>query len=155
MTDHEPAPIHVHQPVALPPPLTLPVHNVAALQPYAGAALPEIQTVQLPDGRLITGYALAPAKDPEPYRERHGISPLAVNTALGGIGFLAVCGGLLMLATFITALAALVQQLIVLAAVIFGGWIAVQVLGTRPGRGPAGTTVNIRRAVFKRNKFHT
>ncbi|WP_406729980.1 hypothetical protein WJ438_22325 [Streptomyces sp. GD-15H] len=45
-----------------------------------------------------------------------------------------------------------ITQLITLAAVIFGGWIAVQVLGPSSPRG--GTTVNIRKATFKRNHFH-
>ena len=35
---------------------------------------------------------------------------------------------------------------------VFGGWIAVQVFGH--GDREAGTTVNIRKAVFKRNHFH-
>nr|MDT0514415.1 hypothetical protein [Streptomyces sp. DSM 41633] len=115
--------------------------------------LPDIQTIQLPDGRIITGYAIAPAKAPEPVAERPAISPLAVNIALGGIGFAAACGGLMLLTTFIAALAALIQQLVVLAAVIFGGWIATQVLGSSRS-GKTGTVVNIRRAVFKRNNFH-
>lgn len=58
----------------------------------------------------------------------------------------------MLLTTFIAALAALVHQLIILAAVIFGGWIAAQVL--RSDKGDRGTTVNIRKAVFKRNHFH-
>jgi len=80
------------------------------------------------------------------------VSRTAVNVALGGVGFLAVCGGLLLLTSFIAALTSFVTQLITLAAVIFGGWIAVQVLGAGGHKG--GTTVNIRRAVFKRNHFH-
>ncbi|MEV7417501.1 hypothetical protein [Streptomyces sp. NPDC089919] len=148
---HENTPV-VHHPVPLPPthaPL-VPQHHANAPQ-----TLPEVQTVQLPDGRLITGYALTPAKDPEPYRVRPAISPVAVNIAIGGIGFLAVCGGLLLLATFITALAALVQQLVILAAVLFGGLVVVQALRLGSGRrAPAGTTVHIRRAVIKRNRFH-
>ncbi|GAA3100529.1 hypothetical protein GCM10020254_52540 [Streptomyces goshikiensis] len=60
----------------------------------------------------------------------------------------------MLLTTFITALAALIGQLIVLAAVIFGGWIATQFLGNNHGTGKGGTVVNIRRAVFKRNHFH-
>jgi hypothetical protein len=63
-----------------------------------------------------------------------------------------VSGGLLLLTTFITALTALVTQLVILAAVIFGGWIAVQVF-TGSGR-QGGTTVHIRKAVIKRNHFH-
>ncbi|MFF3085056.1 hypothetical protein ACFVRB_08375 [Streptomyces nojiriensis] len=121
-----------------------------AQQPHL---LPDIQTIQLPDGRIITGYAIAPAKAAEPIAERPALNPIAVNIALGGIGFAAACGGLMLLTTFIAAVAALIQQLVILAAVIFGGFIAVQVLGTNPGRA-GGTTVNIRRAVFKRNHFH-
>ncbi|MFJ6371769.1 hypothetical protein ACIQK5_26755 [Streptomyces virginiae] len=116
-------------------------------------AVPDIQTIQLPDGRIITGYAVAPAKTPEPVPERPAINPLAINIALGGIGFAAACGGLMLLTTFIAAVAALIQQLVILAAVIFGGFIATQVLGTNHGRENGGTVVNIRRAVFKRNNF--
>lgn len=76
-----------------------------------------------------------------------------MNIALGGVGFLAVCGGLLLLTTFITALTALITQLITLAAVLFGGWIAVQVLSAS-GHRSGGATVNIRKAVIKRNHFH-
>ncbi|MDD9378905.1 hypothetical protein M8Z33_20020 [Streptomyces sp. ZAF1911] len=125
---------------------------LALQQPHL---LPDVQTIQLPDGRVITGYAIASAKAPEPVAERPAISPLAVNIALGGIGFAAACGGLMLLTTFITALAALIGQLIILAAVIFGGWIAAQVLGTNRSPGKGGTVVNIRRAVFKRNHFHS
>ena len=75
-----------------------------------------------------------------------------MNIALGGVGFGAVCGGLVLLTTFIAALAALIHQLIILAAVIFGGWIAVQVF--RPHGHQGGSTVNIRKAIFKRNHFN-
>ncbi|MFJ6794376.1 hypothetical protein [Streptomyces sp. NPDC091268] len=121
-----------------------------AQQPHL---LPDIQTIQLPDGRIITGYAVGSAKAPERLAERPAINPLAVHIALGGIGFAAACGGLMLLTTFITAVAALIQQLIVLAVVIFGGFIAAQVLTTNQGR-TGGTVVNIRRAVFKRSHFH-
>ncbi|WP_312847828.1 hypothetical protein [Streptomyces sp. WAC06614] len=146
---NENTPAEVHHPIPLHPPTT--AMRLTTVHPHA---LPEVQTLQLPDGRLITGYALTPAKAPEPYREPRGINPLGLNIALGGIGLLAAAGGLLLLATFITVLTALVQQLIILAAVIFGGWIAVQALGPRNHRAPHGTTVNIRRAVFKRSHFH-
>ncbi|MEU4355877.1 hypothetical protein [Streptomyces virginiae] len=139
-------PTHVHNPIPLSPP-------AAPVVPFQPPSLPDVQTVQLPDGRLITGYALTPVKEPEPHRPRPVISPLAVNIALGGIGFAAACGGLMLLTTFISAVAALIQQLLILAAVIFGGFIATQVLGSHHGRD-RGTVVNIRRAVFKRNHFH-
>ncbi|MCP3756289.1 hypothetical protein NLX94_15550 [Streptomyces sp. TBY4] len=127
-----------------------PAPLVVVQQPHP---LPDVQTIQLPDGRIITGYAIAPTKAPEPAAERPAINPLAVNIALGGIGFAAACGGLMLLTTFIAAVAALIQQLVILAAVIFGGWIATQVLGNNHGR-TGGTVVNIRRAVIKRNHFH-
>jgi hypothetical protein len=81
------------------------------------------------------------------------VSRTAVNVALGGDGFLAVCGGLLLLTSFIAALTAFITQLITLAAVVFGGWIAVQVFSATGHHG-GGTTVNIRKAVIKRNHFH-
>ncbi|WP_405790636.1 hypothetical protein OG753_28250 [Streptomyces sp. NBC_00029] len=147
MNHHDPAcweTTEPHHPVPLTP-APLAVHH-----PHA---VPDIQTIQLPDGRIITGYAIAPTKAPEPVPERPAINPLAVNIALGGIGFAAACGGLMLLTTFIAAVAALLQQLVILAAVIFGGFIATQVLGTNHGRGRGETVVNIRRAVFKRNNF--
>ncbi|MYX36041.1 MULTISPECIES: hypothetical protein [unclassified Streptomyces] len=131
---------------------------VIPVQPYAAPLIPvqpdaTVASVVLPDGRVVTGYTLSPhSLAPTPEQARPAVSRTAVNIALGGVGFAAVCGGLVLLTTFIAALAALVHQLIVLAAVIFGGWIATQVL--RSGKTDQGTTVNIRKAVFKRNHFH-
>jgi hypothetical protein len=110
-----------------------------------------VASIVLPDGRVVTGYAIDPLR-PEPVTAKPAVSRTAVNVALGGVGFLAVCGGLLLLTSFIAALTAFITQLIVLAAVIFGGWIAVQVLS--PSGHQGGTTVNIRKATFKRNHFH-
>ncbi|MGW6783560.1 hypothetical protein [Streptomyces sp. NPDC054987] len=149
MNHHDPARWETTEQTYHPVPVT--PAPLAVHQPHA---VPDIQTIQLPDGRIITGYSLAPAKAPEPVPGRPAINPLAVNIALGGIGFAAVCGGLMLLTTFIAAVAALIQQLVILAAVIFGGWIAAQVLGAGNGRN-GGTVVNIRRAVFKRNHFHS
>ncbi|MFE9626574.1 hypothetical protein [Streptomyces sp. NPDC006527] len=138
----------VHQPTPIAPAAPYP----AQLVPVQPHAVPTVASVVLPDGRVVTGYAVTPVQ-PEPVAPKPAVSRTAVNVALGGIGFLAVCGGLLMLTTFITALAALVTQLITLAAVIFGGWIAVQIFSANGHNG--GTTVNIRKAVIKRNKFYT
>ncbi|WP_258534975.1 hypothetical protein [Streptomyces sp. PT12] len=113
-------------------------------------ALPTVHTVQLPDGRIVTGYTLTPA--PAPAEGRPVVSRTAANVALSGVGFAGVCGGLFLLTTFVAALTAFVTQLVILAAVIFGGFIAAQVLGG--SRDGGGTTVNIRKAVFKRNHFH-
>ncbi|WP_432156515.1 hypothetical protein [Streptomyces sp. bgisy153] len=138
----------VHQPTPITPAAPYP----APLVPVQPHTVPTVASVILPDGRVVTGYAVGPAH-PEPAATRPAVSCAAVNAALGGVGFLAVCGGLLLLTTFITALTALITQLITLAAVIFGGWIAVQIFSAR-GHGEGGTTVNIRKAIFKRNHFH-
>jgi hypothetical protein len=138
--------VEVHHLTPIPPPVVQAAPVVPA-QPGTG---PAVASVVLPDGRVVTGYAIDPAR-PEPVAAKPPVSRAAVNVALGGVGFLAVCGGLLLLTSFIAALTAFIGQLIILAAVIFGGWIAAQVLGTSGSKG--GTTVNIRRAVFKRNHF--
>ncbi|WP_328742083.1 hypothetical protein OG436_13200 [Streptomyces caniferus] len=143
--DH-PAAIEVHHPQPLTHPPTGPLVPV---QPGS----PTVQSIVLPDGRTVTGYPLTPTPVPMPVSARPAVSRTAVNIALGGIGFGAVCGGLALLTTFIAALTAFITQLIILAAVIFGGWIAVQLFGATSHRD-GGTTVNIRKAVIKRNHFH-
>ncbi len=150
--DHTPHPpaqraVEVHHPTPYPPamPVSAPV---APVQPNS---VPAVASVVLPDGRVVTGYAINPAP-PEPAAAKPAVSRTAVNVALGGVGFLAVCGGLILLTSFIAALTAFITQLIILAAVIFGGWIAVQLFSASGHQG--GTTVNIRKATFKRNKFY-
>ncbi|MER6784727.1 hypothetical protein ABT330_08830 [Streptomyces sp. NPDC000658] len=139
--------VDVHHPTPLAPA----VPYAAPLAPVQPHGVPEVASVVLPDGRIVTGYAIEHAKT-EPFTTKPVVSHAAVNVALGGVGFLAVCGGLLLLTAFITALTALVTQLVILAAVVFGGWVAVQVFSTSGHKG--GTTVNIRKAVVKRNRFY-
>ncbi|MFF9660666.1 hypothetical protein ACF1FY_01015 [Streptomyces althioticus] len=147
--DHTPQrAVEVHQPTPIPSPVVHP----APVVPVQPGTVPTVASIVLPDGRVVTGYAIDTVR-PEPVAVKPAVSRTAVNVALGGVGFLAVCGGLLLLTSFIAALTAFIGQLIILAAVIFGGWIAVQVLGTSSQRG--GATVNIRRAVIKRNHFHS
>ncbi|MFF7752262.1 hypothetical protein ACFZCP_24090 [Streptomyces sp. NPDC007971] len=150
--EHTPAtgrgrPIEVHQPSPITPAVVTP----APLVPLQPGTVPTVASIVLPDGRIVTGYAINPTQ-PEPVTAKPVVSRAAVNVALGGVGFLAVCGGLLLLTTFITALTALITQLITLVAVVFGGFIAVQVLSTHGHKG--GATVHIRKATFKRNHFH-
>ncbi|WP_055593357.1 hypothetical protein [Streptomyces hirsutus] len=149
-TPHVPAQraVEVHQPIPMPPAVAVPA-PVVAVQP---GTVPAVASVVLPDGRIVTGYAIDHAQH-APATTVPAVSRAAVNVALGGVGFLAVCGGLLLLTSFIAALTAFITQLIILAAVLFGGWIAVQVLGTN-GDHRGGTTVHIRKATFKRNHFH-
>ncbi|MEV6883256.1 hypothetical protein [Streptomyces sp. NPDC051135] len=140
--------VEVHQPTPYPPA----VAASAPVVPVQPGAVPAVASIVLPDGRVVTGYAINPAHS-EPVVAKPAVSRTAVNVALGGVGFLAVCGGLLLLTSFIAALTAFITQLITLAAVIFGGWIAVQIFSASGHQG--GTTVNIRKAVIKRNKFYS
>ncbi|MFE6158899.1 hypothetical protein ACFQ7F_08280 [Streptomyces sp. NPDC056486] len=137
--------VTIHQPTPITPAPAAPL-----VPAPANGQVAAVQSIVLPDGRVVTGYAIDAAK-PEPVAAKPLVSRTAVNLALGGIGFGAVCGGLLLLTTFIAALTALITQLIILAAVIFGGWIAVQIFG----HGEGGNTFNIRKAIFKRNHFHS
>ncbi|MFD6922984.1 hypothetical protein ACFV99_22525 [Streptomyces sp. NPDC059944] len=146
-TSHPRAAVEVHQPMPLAPVVAAPAPLVA-MQP---GSVPAVASIVLPGGRIVTGYAINPVQ-PEPLAAKPAASRGAVNIALGGIGFAAVCGGLILLTTFIAALTALITQLIILAAVIFGGWIAVQIFSASGSKG--GTTVNTRKAVIKRNHFH-
>ncbi|MGK5695895.1 hypothetical protein ACSNOJ_23900 [Streptomyces sp. URMC 128] len=138
-------PVEVHRPTPLAP---VPSAPGVPVQP---GTVPAVTSIVLPDGRVVTGYTLQPTK-PEPVTAKPPVSRTAVDIALAGIGFGAVCGGLFLLTAFITALTALITQLIILAAVIFGGWVAVQVFSASGHR--SGTTVNIRKAVIKRSHFH-
>ncbi|MFJ4786159.1 hypothetical protein [Streptomyces sp. NPDC088794] len=143
---YETAAVQVHTPTPI-----VPAHT-APLMPVQPGTIPAVASIVLPDGRVVTGYALTPMQPDPVTTVKPAVSRAAVNTALGGVGFLAVCGGLLLLTSFIAALAAFIHQLIILAAVIFGGWVAVQVFSASDHRG--GTTVNIHKAVIKRNKFY-
>ncbi|MCX5604924.1 hypothetical protein OOK29_43055 [Streptomyces phaeochromogenes] len=137
--------VTVHQPTPITPAQTAP------LVPMQPGTVPSVASVVLPDGRVVTGYAISPVQ-PEPLAAKPPVSRAAVNVALGGVGFLAVCGGLLLLTSFIAALTAFITQLITLAAVIFGGWVAVQIFSA--GGHSGGNTFHIRKAVIKRNHFH-
>ncbi|MGV9571230.1 hypothetical protein ACWDRX_17405 [Streptomyces nigra] len=139
--------VEVRHPTPYPPAVAAP----APVIPVQPNTVPSVASVVLPDGRVVTGYALSPMQ-PEPLAAKPPVSRAAVNVALGGVGFLAVCGGLLLLTSFIAALTAFITQLITLAAVIFGGWIAVQAFGVS-GNAKGGNTFHIRKAIFKRNRF--
>ncbi|MGW5060483.1 hypothetical protein ACWEQ2_24775 [Streptomyces sp. NPDC004096] len=139
--------VDVHHPAPITPTVAVP----APLVPVQPGALPSVASIVLLDGRVVTGYAINPVRL-EPVTAQPAVSRAAVNVALAGVGFLADCDGLLLLTTFIAARTALITQLIILAVVIFGGWTAAQILGASGHKGV--TTVNIRKAVFKRNHFH-
>ncbi|MFI0789520.1 hypothetical protein ACH4Q6_28415 [Streptomyces lydicus] len=140
--------VEVHQPTPLPPAMAV----SAPVVPVQPSTVPTVASIVLPDGRVLTGYAIESTR-PKAVTAKPAVSRAAVNVALGGVGFLAVCGGLILLTSFIAALTAFITQLIILAAVIFGGWIAVQLFSASGHQGGAGTTVNIRKAVIKRSNF--
>ncbi|MFD9135517.1 hypothetical protein ACFVZA_24325 [Streptomyces bottropensis] len=139
--------VEVHHPTPVAPVAPYP----APLVPDQPGTVPAVASIVLPDGQVVTGYAIDHAR-PEPVAAKPAVSRAAVNVALGGVGFLAVCGGLLILTTFITALTALITQLITLAAVLFGGYVALQIF--KPSEAKSGHTFHIRKAVIKRNHFH-
>ncbi|MGQ4472511.1 hypothetical protein ACN6K6_005510 [Streptomyces violaceoruber] len=143
---YDAAGVEVHRPVPLAP------APAAPPMPVQPGGIPSVASVVLPDGRVVTGYAVTPTQ-PEPFAPKPPVSRVAVNIALGGVGFAAVCGGLFLLTAFIAALTAFITQLITLAAVIFGGWVLVLVLDAR-GHRAGGMTFNIRKAVIKRNRFY-
>jgi hypothetical protein len=140
--------VEVHRPTPIP---ALAGTHPTPLVPVQPGTVPAVASVVLPDGRVVTGYAVTPMQ-PEPPTAKPAVSRTAVNLALGGIGFGAVCGGLFLLTAFITALTALIAQLVILAAVIFGGWTTVQVF--KPASAKSGITFHIRKATFKRNHFN-
>lgn len=140
--------VEVHQPTPIQPVV---VQQTAPMAPVQPGHVPAVASIVLPDGRVVTGYAMSPVQ-PEPVAAKPPVSRAAVNVALGGVGFLAVCGGLLLLTTFITALTALITQLITLAAICFGGYAAVQIF--KPAGGKSGNTFHIRKAIFRRNHFN-
>ncbi|MFD8070016.1 hypothetical protein [Streptomyces parvulus] len=142
---YDAAGVEVHRPVPLAP--AAPPVRV----PGQPGGIPSVASVVLPDGRVVTGYAVASVQ-PEPFAPKPPVSRVAVNIALGGVGFAAVCGGLFLLTAFVAALTAFITQLITLAAVIFGGWVAVLIFDAR-GHRVGGMTFNIRKVVFKRNHF--
>lgn len=144
-----PTAVEVHHPVPI---TTYPTSTPPV--PVQPGTVPAVTSIVLPDGRVVTGYSINPMQ-PAPVAAKPAVSRTAVNIALGGVGFGAVCGGLFVLTAFITALTALITQLIVLAAVIFGGWVAVQVFSGHGKPTTGGTTVTIRKAVIKRNHFHS
>ncbi|MFD5557813.1 hypothetical protein ACFWIA_28730 [Streptomyces sp. NPDC127068] len=104
---------------------------------------------------------LLPAAAPEPVAQQRvpafvwKYSALALSTgggvALAGIGVGAAAPGLVALEG---VLAATGQAVMSLAALILLIGLALTGRSTTRGSGASGTTVNIRKAVFRRNKFH-
>lgn len=91
-----------------------------------------------PDGRMVAAYVPvvpAPESPAAVAPVRSAVSPLLINAFLGAGTFALTALGLHLLASFIEALAHLVQTLVILAAIVCGAPVAVQLLRTFAGGG--------------------
>ncbi|MFB7426852.1 hypothetical protein ACFC0K_26535 [Streptomyces hydrogenans] len=117
MPDHTayPAPV-IHHPIPLHP-----AHG--AVVPTPPAALPAVTSVQLPDGRVVTGYTLTPTP-PTPARPVGSVPAWAKTTALlaptvgggvaaAGVGLSYAAPGLLAMSHALWSAAALVVAAVI------------------------------------------
>ncbi|MFD6344419.1 hypothetical protein ACFWF9_06795 [Streptomyces roseolus] len=113
---HTPAPV-IHHPT--------PLHPTAhgAIVPAAPAGLPAVTSVQLPDGRIVTGYTLTPVP-PAPARPAGSVPAWAKTTALlaptvgggiaaGGIGLSYAAPGLIAMSHALWSAAALLVAAVI------------------------------------------
>jgi len=131
-------------------------------QPLPAAAEPTLQAAPVllpsqpltvayvpgPDGRMLAAYVPAPQPaEQAPVRTAPVVHSLLVNTLLGAGAFAMASLGLYLLGSFIEALAHLVESLVILAAIVCGAPVAVQLL--RALGGGSGethqTVINARR----------
>jgi hypothetical protein len=113
----------------------------AALAPYAGPGVAPLQQVLLPDGRVVTGYAMTqaapPATQPVVVERRGGIDPGAQKLAGAGVFAVGVgYGGSLLF----SALAAAESALGALAVCLVIGWA----MRGRGGGGGGSVRVDVR-----------
>lgn len=113
-----------------------PAVRPGAPAPYVGPGVAPLQQVLLPDGRVVTGYSMAPAAPaaaPGPAERQGGIDPIAQRLAAAGVLAAGVgWGGSL----FMTAVAAASTGLTALAVCL------VAALALRK-RGGGGGTVRV------------
>lgn len=127
-----PAPVVVQAaPVVLPP------------QPLTVAYMPG------PQGQMMAAYIPAQPVEQPVERPALAVHPLLVNAALGAVTFAGIGVGLHFLAEFITALVHLMWALVVLAAVICGAPVALQLLRGTSSSGPT-QTIHARKVVVRR-----
>ncbi|MFH9953298.1 hypothetical protein ACH4OX_03645 [Streptomyces roseolus] len=116
MPDHAPAPV-IHHPIPLHP------GAQGAVVPAAPAGLPTVTSVQLPDGRIVTGYTLTPAP-PVVARPTGSVPAWAKTTALlaptvgggvaaGGIGLSYAAPGLIAMSHALWSAAALLVATVI------------------------------------------
>ncbi|MGA5493103.1 hypothetical protein ACPCSP_01880 [Streptomyces cinereoruber] len=112
---HAPAPV-IHHPI--------PLHLAhGAVVPAAPAGLPAVTSVQLPDGRIVTGYTLTPTP-PAPAHPAGSVPAWAKTTALlaptvgggvaaGGIGLSYAAPGLIAMSQALWSAAALIVAAVI------------------------------------------
>ncbi|WP_338493360.1 hypothetical protein [Streptomyces sp. SJL17-4] len=139
--EQPPGPTAVHYPV--------PLHHSAVSAPLAAApptGLPAVQSIQLPDGRIITGYALAPAL-PAPVPAVRPVPAWAKTTALlaptvgggvaaAGIGLSYAAPGLIAMSHALWSAAALIVAAVTAVTVL----IRTARRATGNGGGSGSTT---------------
>ena len=132
-----PAPTYGQRVVPLP-------QDTVVYPPTAG--LDGVVMMSGPNGHPVAYYMPPPAPAPQPY-----VSPLLVKAALVAI-ILGIAGvGLYFL---VAALVQLVQALVVLAAVVLGGFVLIKLFSTGPGPG-TGSPVNVQAKGRAKVQVHT
>ncbi|MFJ5706990.1 hypothetical protein [Streptomyces sp. NPDC093105] len=134
----------------------IPLHPGAheAVVPAASAGLPAVTSVQLPDGRIVTGYTLTPAP-PAPTRPVGSVPGWAKTTALlaptvgggvaaGGIGLSYAAPGLIAMSHVLwSAAALLVATVIAVPLALRTARRALTGNHSGGGGGPVRTTTHI------------
>lgn len=146
-------------------PQTLTVDPTTGTLVPVGHTVPGVYTITAPDGTVRHVYGPGAGAAPvlvqntalplaETNATRPAVHPWLANLLVGALALGAVAFALHLLIGFMAALAHLVMTLAVLVAVLVGAFLALQLLtGSSRGTGRTGTTVNIKKAVFKRNTF--
>ncbi|GAA3057531.1 hypothetical protein GCM10017562_23000 [Streptomyces roseofulvus] len=151
---HTPAPL-IHHPIPIP----TPTHAVV---PTAPAGLPAVTSVQLPDGRIVTGYTLTPTPA-TPARPVGSVPAWAKTTALlaptvgggtaaAGIGLSYAAPGLIAMSQALWSAAALVVAAVI--AVPLALRTARRTLtGNSGGGGSVRTTTHITQNITSTGLF--
>ena len=134
-----PAPVQTPAPVVVQAaPVVLPQ------QPLTVAYVPG------PQGQMMAAYVPAPVVEQPRDRPGPAAHPLLVNAALGAAAFAGIGIGLHFLAEFITALVHLLWALVVLAGIVCGAPVALQLVRALGGGNRQTQTINARKVIVRR-----
>ncbi|MFD8010687.1 hypothetical protein [Streptomyces sp. NPDC058955] len=152
---HTPTPV-IHHPIPLPA-----THH--AVVPAAPAGLPAVTSVQLPDGRIVTGYTLTPAP-PAPPRPVGSVPAWAKTTALlaptvgggtaaAGIGLSYAAPGLIAMSQALWSAAALVVATVIAAPLALRTARRALTGDSSSGGGSVRTTTHITQNITSTGLF--